>query len=798
MRTWRSGGWSWVLVAGMLTLAGAGCSEQAADVDGPRDVAPAEDTEAVFQDILVFLDAYASRGLAAGSDPTLVIVSPQSMAKFELLPAGTEVTVLMQVENWDYPDPGSRSILCSVDGGAYTLPPWQTDGFTETLEYPFEDVPHGMHRLCCTLAEGGEELSNCAATACVDVVVWQLCDYLTDPVCNDQNPASAETCLWDAALQHRVCVYAKPIAVGVCLSPYNCECTQGTGFQLCIDGQCQDCVTDAHCDDQEPCTTDTCVDNVCVHQPVSMSEGICCSSVATGPQVCADGKKCTVDSCVAIDPVTGRGHCSNVHVGPPCCDSHVECQDDDPCTANACISGECRLAPSMDPLCCNPAHGSADCETGDPCVHAACDPTLNQCVWTPLTIQEQLNHLPSPLACCGSHADCQEGGLWEEMPQDAPSTLDFCQNGQCVHVIDPSYCECNEGQGCAFPCVDDGESCTSESCNLVTNFCTHTPVPGCCDGPDNCSDQDYCTTDACVGGFCQNLPVTNCCNTHADCDDGIPCNLDACISKKCHHGANPAFPGCCTSNADCNDNNTCTTEVCHTGTYTCQKDVADPPPPGKECCLVAENCDEGNPTAQAVCYKNVCKYFQVSCVPGDSCNDNQPCTLDSCNGSTLKCENVWQEGCCSSNLACNLPPLMPETPEYLCKEGTCNLALPVPACVFTEISSCCQVNADCNDGQACTTDYCVNKKCKYVADPDCCTSSAACNDGNACTVDSCSGNPGTCVNVADPTKPGTCCDNSGQCADSDPCTTELCVNHYCHAQTIQNCCTPANEDEVCP
>jgi hypothetical protein len=33
-------------------------------------------------------------------------------------------------------------------------------------------------------------------------------------------------------------------------------------------GKCSGCVTDAHCDDSDPCTTDTCVDNSCKHAPI--------------------------------------------------------------------------------------------------------------------------------------------------------------------------------------------------------------------------------------------------------------------------------------------------------------------------------------------------------------------------------------------------------------------------------------------------------------------------------------------------------------------------------------------------
>src|SRR5262249_51636542 len=54
----------------------------------------------------------------------------------------------------------------------------------------------------------------------------------------------------------------------------------------------------------------------------------------------------------------------------------------------------------------------------------------------------------------------------------------------------------------------------------------------------------------------------------------------------------------------------------------------------------------------------------------------------------------------------------------------------------------CTVDADCNDGNACTQDRCATGLgiCQHVNISGCCTSAAQCDDGNSCTADACTNN----------------------------------------------------------
>ena len=787
----------WVIaaLAALLLLALSGCARQ----DQTPAAAPdATDASPAFEDFLGFLDGYAAAQLAAGTDPTLVILWPGDGTVLWKEEPATEVVLTYDVENWDWPDTG-KGLVCSIDDGAYTDPVGQADGgATDDASHTFDDVPNGVHKLCCTLTEDGQPLTNCEATACAEISVTLQCYYLGDTTCSDGNPCSAEACLFDPALGYRKCVFGPVDTPNCCLSRFDCDCS-AAGWQICSEWLCTDCAVDGDCDDGNPCTAGTCTDGACDYEWVDTPEGLCCTGTGSDGEVCDDGFYCTSDLCTDVDPVSGVGHCANPDAGfPDCCDSHADCQDGDPCTVNACLANECRQGPVDDPLCCNPANGNDDCDTGNPCIIATCITATNQCSYADLPFADQL---VEGLHCCDVHPDCMPGGIWEEDGDDdgdpgpdLPSTLDYCQNGQCVHVLNPGYCECMEGEGCEVPCVADSNICTEDVC--AANSCLHTPIAGCCNVTSDCEDPDVCTIESCVDNQCVYTEKESCCNTHADCEDGNPCNIDACLSKACHHGPNPSFPDCCVADGDCEDYNACTAEYCHVGIHTCIYDlVPDQDPP---CCFVAAQCDDDNPGTADICHKNKCINLSLPgspCLSADDCWDYESCTQNICNQDTLLCEFVWVDGCCTSDLACNLPPLKPDTPEYACKKGSCNLG--THTCDFEDIVLCCDVATDCDDGVACTEDYCIDNECRFIAIGNCCTADDQCDDDNACTADYCqmNGDAGTCMISVTPD--GTCCTTVEDCSDGDICTQDLCLDYHCYNQQVE-CCTPENEAEVCP
>ncbi len=106
------------------------------------------------------------------------------------------------------------------------------------------------------------------------------------------------------------------------------------------------------CNDNNLCTDDVCMGNICVHTSINCNDNNACTAdtcdSATGcvytPIVCNDNNACTADSC---DPATGCVHTALV------------CDDNNLCTNDSCdpVTG-CVFAPKCQPCAtCDPAVG---------------------------------------------------------------------------------------------------------------------------------------------------------------------------------------------------------------------------------------------------------------------------------------------------------------------------------------------------------------------------------------------------------------------------------------------------------
>jgi hypothetical protein len=140
---------------------------------------------------------------------------------------------------------------------------------------------------------------------------------------------------------------------------------------------------------------------------------------------------------------------------------------------------------------------------------------------------------------------------------------------------------------------------------------------------------------------------------------------------------------------------------------------AEPPKADGERCRTNQSCQSG------ICEKEFGARFGVcapSCINDPViCDDNIPCTLDSCDPD---------EGCTSIPV----DERCPAHPTDACAVSICDLD---EGCIFTP--------KDCNDIDACTTDSCdsFTGECEFRP--------INCDDNNACTEDFCDTFRG-CVN----------------------------------------------------
>ena len=114
------------------------------------------------------------------------------------------------------------------------------------------------------------------------------------------------------------------------------------------------------------------------------------------------------------------------------------------------------------------------------------------------------------------------------------------------------------------------------------------------------------------------------------------------------------------------------------------------------------------------------------------CNDQDPCTIDTCEPATGACAFTVTAGACDDGKPCTVGDS--------CKSGKCMGA----------------VIAACDDKNPCTLDGCTMAGvCTHAPTP------GACTDGNPCTNDTCSG--------------GSCASLAVICNDNNPCTLDACA-----------------------
>ena len=551
-------------------------------------------------------------------------------------------------------------------------------------------------------------------------------------------------------------------------------CNAAAATPEVCDGQDNDCngkTDDASCDDGNACTQDLCaaapdktvkcqhsaVESACDADKSPCTEGDACKDgvcLAGAAKACDDGNPCTLEGC---DPVLG---CTKAD------DDGAPCNDDNPCTiGDLCQTAQC-LAGIAKP-----------CTSTDECQTAKCDQVDGKCVFT-----DKQDGLP-----CNDATVC--------------TSADVCDSGACGGTI----IVCDDGNPCSVDACDDVTGCTAShftgSCS-DGNACTvddACKAGACAAGAAlACDDNDGCTLDTCdpATGLCANAAVVGCggnCKVDGDCSDGNPCTDDTCVlleagkpnnGGKCSVQPNVAT---CDDGEICTDKDVCKGGVCSGAAIACNDSnpcTTDSCTPGKGCVHAANTivCDDANACTKG----DVCS--AAKCMPGAAvtCNDNKPCTSDSCNTKTGACEYVANTLACNDSNACTTGDVCAAS---VCKPGTAKACDDKNGCTDDKcdpVSGSCVVTnntAACTDGNACTgvSDACSGGACKPGV-------AKICDDKNACTTDSCDTATGACKTAAIIGCGGNCT-SVANCDDKNPCTTDTCTAAKCANTANTGSCT---------
>jgi hypothetical protein len=315
-------------------------------------------------------------------------------------------------------------------------------------------------------------------------------------------------------------------------------------------------------------------------------------------------------------------------------------------------------------------------------------------------------------------------------------------------------------------CDDDGDPCTSGSCDPSTGECVHNLVatdgPEFCDGADNnCNGQvdegfeTYCKVSgealcAAIGAEHANHPCQVCTQDGEGASwllvaDGESCDSSPCLQDETCIG------GLCqgTQPVSCDDANPCTLDSCDESTGCVNDEDAAT---GQVCTVDVDSLFCGDPnTLCCATPKGGC--IVGECLAGDSWSCDVPslsCLSVTCGDTLDVCALSVNEAFCAIDAACfagGAPN--PGNPCQVCD----------PAVNPSDWSSIAN-GSDCTSGDLCL----VDETCSAGA----CTNGAEvpCDDGVACTEDSCDAATGC-----------TYLPKNNLCADTD------CSNGVCSADT---------------
>ncbi len=715
---------------------------------------------------------------AIGSDPTSGCLATNAMGtcKDEVNPGWTGDPC------WNDPDCGGGTFYCEL------VPCFDLDCRTDMKCY---------NGVC----QDGTDNCPAYADACnAGVCNTETEQCFADPVANGTSCDDFDACNGTDSCQNGVCIHSEtgcddgvsctddPCSEGTCgpHTPNNALCDDGNPCTNDICDRWEDCQHDLllgqGCTDAWTCTeTDQCV---------SDGEGGAECSGTPNDALCNDDDPCTIDTCTPSDPSADAAGCLFVE-DPGCVDGDTDgdaasCPPElDCCSAGGeLLSGWCLIGgacvadgvanPESACQVCEAATNGYDwtvlsngascdddniCTTGTVCQDGVCagNPVRGQC---------------ADLSFCYEDNDCASTG-WP-----------VCLMGLCGGVLD-NICQDNSW------CVPYGNTCD--------------PFVLACDDGDPGTSDEICVNGECLAQGCQCSEINDCCdgcnviNEGGSCTgDGIDCTTDSCVSGVCTHELDPGYcviSDTCYTDTTENPENEC--QLCDVGAGTSAwTDKGD----GESCsdgslCTLVDTCQSGSCVGgePVVCTASDQCHTAGTCDPGtgncsdpakpdgSGCDDSDFCTAgDSCQG-----------GSCQSGT-----PVVCEPLDACHDAGVCNPATGI----------CSDPPKDngfaCDDGNLCTEgDTCQSGECQ-PGDPVVCTASDQCHNAGTC-------DPGT-GDCSDPQKPNyTPCDDENLCTQTDHCLLGVCTGENpvlctasddCHVAGVCDpqtgaCSEPAKPDD---
>ena len=364
----------------------------------------------------------------------------------------------------------------------------------------------------------------------------------------------------------------------------------------------QACLTTG-CNDDNPCTRDTCGATGCTFDPAPLRG-----------TTCNDGNATTFDDvCTASGSCAGTpGQCevdadcpasTNVCAGPQVCSGHMcvagapradgtTCSDGNATTRfDICEAGVCRgYACGSDAQC---GDGEA-CNGSERCVSRSCV-------------------AGTPMVCgdgdvCNGTETCRASACVAGTAMQCPT-----DDGPCFDAF------CDPAAGCRVQLHPEGSTCSSTSGvpgQCAAGVCT--PPQACL--TTGCNDGNPCTRDTCGATGCTFDPAPM---RGTTCSDGNATTFDDVCTAS---GSCAGTPGQCEVDTDC----AASTDMC-AGPRVCSSHMCVSSAPRAD----GTTCSDGNASTRFdVCQSGVCRGFacgsDAQCSDGEACNGAERCVSNAC------------------------------------------------------------------------------------------------------------------------------------------------------------------------
>jgi hypothetical protein len=210
----------------------------------------------------------------------------------------------------------------------------------------------------------------------------------------------------------------------------------------------------------------------------------------------------------------------------------------------------------------------------------------------------------------------------------------------------------------------------------------------------------------------------------------------------------PARAQSCTLDVECDDAKACTTDSCDLVLRTC---THAPLGDGESC---GGACTEGATCQAAECVGGTPVPGCIPCQHNDDCEDGSACTIDTCN-ELGRCEREGGEGAaCDDDDPCTL-------------DDRC----------ATDV--CAGTPLECDDGIACTADFCDAGTCVNQAESSGCPAPTECAV-NECSPDDPAADAQGCVARPSELELSECTE------DDNPCTVDRCRAGVCAHDAVDD------------